>query len=151
MYYSGKFNEAEAAFRKALELSPQLAGPYNRLGMIYLLQAQSEKALAEFQKEPNPVWRQQGLALYYHATGNKKEAASTLNEFIKEFENDASFQVAEIYAYRNEPDKAFEWLERAYKQRDGGLEEMKISPLLRNLHDDPRWSAFLKKMKLPVN
>jgi hypothetical protein len=41
-------------------------------------------------------------------------------------------------------------VKRAYKQRDGGLSEMKADPLLRNLHNDPRWPAFLKKMNLPV-
>jgi serine/threonine protein kinase len=64
---------------------------------------------------------------------------------------DAAYQVAEIYGYRGETDKAFEWLERAYKQRDGGLSQMKGDPLLRSLHSDPRWHAFLKKMKLPVD
>ncbi len=50
----------------------------------------------------------------------------------------AAFQIAEIYAYRGETDKAFEWLERAYKQRDGGLSQMKGDPLLRSLERDPR-------------
>ena len=48
-------------------------------------------------------------------------------------------------------DPAFEWLERAYKQRDGGLSEIKGDPLLKNLEKDPRWHAFLKKMNLPVD
>jgi hypothetical protein len=60
-------------------------------------------------------------------------------------------QVAEIYAYRGDRDKAFEWLDRAYRQRDGGLSGMKGDPLLLNLEHDPRWTAFLNKMKLPLN
>ena len=47
-------------------------------------------------------------------------------------------------------DKAFAWLERAYAQRDGGLIEMKGDPLLKNLEADPRYAAFLKKMRLPL-
>ena len=66
-------------------------------------------------------------------------------------QNDSAFQIAEIYAYRGETDKAFEWLERAYKQRDGGLPEMKGDPLLLSLERDPRYIAFLKKMKLPLD
>ena len=85
------------------------------------------------QKEPEPLWRGQGLALAYHAAGKKKEADAALAEYIEKYQNDAAFQIAEIYAYRGETDKAFEWLERAYKQRDGGLSEMKGDPLLRNL------------------
>ena len=98
----------------------------------------AEEALAEMQKEPEPLWRGQGLALAYHAAGKKKEADAALAEFIEKYQNDAAFQIAEIYAYRGETDKAFEWLERAYKQRDAGLAEMKGDPLLRNLERDPR-------------
>jgi hypothetical protein len=47
-----------------------------------------------------------------------------------------------------EVDRAFEWLERAYSQRDPGLTEMKVSSRFRSLHSDPRWGAFLKKMGL---
>ena len=61
------------------------------------------------------------------------------------------FQIAEIYAYRGETDNAFEWLERTYKQRDGGLAEMKGDPLLRNIERDPRYHALLQKMKLPAD
>jgi hypothetical protein len=46
---------------------------------------------------------------------------------------------------------SFEWLERAYKQRDGGLAEIKGEPLLHSLKGDPRYRAFLQKMKLPVD
>jgi hypothetical protein len=53
--------------------------------------------------------------------------------------------------FRNEADKAFEWLERAYNQRDGGLAEIKGDPLLRNIEHDPRYRAFLQKMKLPLD
>ena len=150
-YYAGRWDEAEAAFRKALELNPQFPGAHSLLGRIYLAQSKPEEALAEMQKEPEPLWREYGLALAYHAAGKKKEADAALAEFIEKYQNEAAFQIAEIYAYRGETDKAFEWLERAYKQRDGGLAEMKGDPLLRSLHGDPRWPAFLKKMKLPVD
>jgi hypothetical protein len=37
------------------------------------------------------------------------------------------------------------------KQRNGGLTQIKGAPLLRNLEHDPRWRAFLQKMKLPLD
>jgi len=55
-----------------------------------------------------------------------------------------------VYAFRGEADRAFEWLERAYAQRDSGLAEMKGDPLLKSLERDPRYAAFLKKMRLPA-
>ena len=46
----------------------------------------------------------------------------------------------------NEKDVAFEWLNRAYAQRDPGLTYLQCSPHFRSLHGDPRWRAFLKTM-----
>jgi hypothetical protein len=53
-----------------------------------------------------------------------------------------------VYAWRGRKDQAFQWLERAYAQRDGGLSEIKLDPLLRSLHTDARYQAMLVKMKL---
>ena len=55
-----------------------------------------------------------------------------------------------MYAYRGESDKSFEWLERAYEQRDAGMTEMSTDPLLNSLRRDPRFTEFLKKMRLPT-
>ena len=61
----------------------------------------------------------------------------------------AAYQIAEAYAYRNEVDKAFEWLERAYEQRDPGVTYSATDVLLRpSLQGDPRWQPFLRRMGL---
>jgi tetratricopeptide (TPR) repeat protein len=131
-------------------LNPQYPSAHNYLGRIYLARSKWSEALAEIQKEQDPFWHEEGLALAYHAAGRQKEASDALAAFIEKYQNDGAFQVVEIYAYRGEIDKAFEWLERAYKQRDAGLSEIKGNPMLRNLERDPRYTAFLKKMKLPI-
>ncbi len=68
---------------------------------------------------------------------------------ISKHQADSAFQIAEVYGYRVDYDKAFEWLERAYAHRDGGLTLLKGDPLLKNLEHDPRYAAFLKKLHLP--
>jgi len=60
-----------------------------------------------------------------------------------------AFEIATIYAFRNQTGKAFEWLDRAYAQHDLNLTWTKADPLLKNLHNDPRYAAFLKKLNLP--
>jgi hypothetical protein len=67
---------------------------------------------------------------------------------IDGFAETAAYQIAEVYAYRGDKDKAFEWLERARRQRDPGLAGLRKDPLLPNLRDDPRWNAFLRTMGL---
>ena len=147
--YAGRWQEAESSFRKALELNPQDPNAHCSLGRSYLGRSRPEEALAEMLKEREPAYRGYGLALAYYAAGKKKEADSELADYIEKFHKEWAFQIAEIYAYRSETDKAFEWLERAYTQRDGGLSEIKGEPDLRGIKRDPRWPAFLKKMKLP--
>jgi hypothetical protein len=64
--------------------------------------------------------------------GRKPEADAALAEYIANNQNEGAFQIAEILAFRGEINRAFEWLDRAYAQRDGGLTEMKGDPLLKN-------------------
>ena len=57
-------------------------------------------------------------------------------------------QIAWAYAYIGDADQAFAWLERADAQRDPGLIEINAHILIRNLHGDPRWQAWLARLGL---
>jgi serine/threonine protein kinase/Flp pilus assembly protein TadD len=149
-YYDGQLDIGEQALHKALDLNPQRPVAHTTLGLIYLARSKPEEALVEIQKEQDPIWRGCGLALAYHAAGKKKEADAALTEYIQKHQNEMAYQIAEIYSYRGDKDKAFEWLERADNQRDAGFAQMKGDPLLHNLENDPRYTAFLKKLKLPI-
>jgi hypothetical protein len=50
--------------------------------------------------------------------------------------------------YQGETDKAFEWLERAFRQRDLGTPEVKTNPLMKNLRLYPRYAKLLTEMHL---
>jgi hypothetical protein len=59
------------------------------------------------------------------------------------------YQIALIYARRNDLDNAYVWLDRAYEERDGALPiYVKGDPMLSSVRNDPRYKAFLKKMNL---
>jgi serine/threonine-protein kinase len=89
-----------------------------------------------------------GTALVQHSLGHAQQSQQALDQTIRDAAQWAAYQIAEIYAWRGEKDQAFHWLERAYAQRDGGLPEVKNDPLLASLRADPRFKAFLAKMKL---
>lgn len=139
--------EAEQAYRKALELAPQRHGALAFLGLNLLAQGRGDEALAEALREPES-WRFYALAIIHHAAGHSAKADAALNELIAKHAEDAAFQIAVVYATRGEMDLAFEWLERAYVQRDPGLSDMKVYRLLRPLRDDPRWRVLLRNMGL---
>jgi TolB-like protein/DNA-binding winged helix-turn-helix (wHTH) protein/tetratricopeptide (TPR) repeat protein len=148
--YAGRFKEAVAACNKSLELDPAYPRVHRLLGRVYLAQSRPHEALAEMQREPDPGFRAQGLALAYHALGRDKESDVALTDLIAKFHGVAAFQIAEVYAFRGEADQAFQWLERAYSEHDSGVTETKGDPLLKSLEPDPRYPAILKKMRLPV-
>jgi tetratricopeptide (TPR) repeat protein len=149
--YSGRLPEAEAAYKKVIELNPARAEAHSRLGLVYLTQSKKETALTEMYKETDERWRLWGLALVHHAMGKSADADRALNQLVQNYKNEMAYQIAEIYAYRGKIDQAFESLDHAYQQHDSGLLQIKNDPLLRNLKRDSRWRTFPKKMNLPEN
>ncbi len=147
---AGHLDEADAAFRKHMELHSH-GGIAVNLGLVALARSQPQAALQEMERETSPFRRRFGLALAYHAVGRKGEADAALAELVEKDHATMAYQIAEAYAFRGEADKAFEWLERSYAQRDQGLTYfLKGDPLLKNLETDPRYEEFLKKMLLPL-
>ncbi len=76
------------------------------------------------------------------------ESDAALARLIESSADTAAYQIADVYAYRGEKDRAFEWLERARRQRDSGLTGVRNDPLFAHLHEDPRWNAFVHAMGL---
>jgi tetratricopeptide (TPR) repeat protein len=146
----GRQEEAEVDYKKALELDPDLSPNHEGLGLVYLAQGRAQDALAEIEREQMGRWRLQGQAVAYYALRQKKESDTALNELIAKYQSQNAFLIAEVYSFQKEPDQAFEWLDRAYLQHDTGVPETKASTLLKNLHSDPRYTAFLKKIHLPL-
>jgi TolB-like protein/Flp pilus assembly protein TadD len=150
LHYAGQQEQAIVSLRKALDIAPEFDDAHRCLARIYLAQSHPREALAEAEKEPFIPFKLQSLALAYYALGQKVQSDTNLAKLIEVARVDGPSQIAEVYAYRGARDKAFEWLDLAYKERDPGLSNMKGNPLLKNLEQDPRYTAFLKKMRLPL-
>jgi TolB-like protein/DNA-binding winged helix-turn-helix (wHTH) protein/Flp pilus assembly protein TadD len=150
LYNQGRYEEALAALQKAEETNPRLTALYMTRGKIFFSQGRKEEALAEMEKEKGDGERWTGEALAYYALGRVEDSDKALKKLIAANQNDSAFQIGEIYAYRGEVGKAFEWLERAYRQRDPGTPEMITSPLMKSLRGDPRRAELLRKMRLPA-
>jgi len=146
----GRQEEAEVHFKKALELNPDLSPLHEGLGLLYLAQGRAQDALAEIEREQMGMWRLQGQAVAYYALHRRKESDTALSELIAKYQSQNAFLIAEVYSFQKEPDQAFKWLNRAYVEHDSGVAETKLSSLLKNLRGDPRYTAFLKKLRLPL-
>jgi TolB-like protein/DNA-binding winged helix-turn-helix (wHTH) protein len=147
-FYMGKLDEAAADCRRAFELSA--SNDPTVLSLIYLMQGHPQDALAENERVHYAPLHAFLYALTYHALGRKKESDAALSELVMKYHASNAYEIATVYAFRNQTDKAFEWLDRAYAQRDPSMSQTKVNPLLKNLHSDPRYTAFLKRLHLPV-
>ena len=58
--------------------------------------------------------------------------------------------LATAYIYANQPDKAMDWLEKAYEIHDPQMIFLGKNPYYNKLKDNPRYIALLKKMNLPL-
>jgi serine/threonine protein kinase/Flp pilus assembly protein TadD len=139
---------ARASIERAIAINPNADSFHFLLGQLDLLQGRLTEAQAEFQKQGAEANRRLGLAMVEHASGHDKQSQAALKELIAKNSGDSAYQIADVYAWRGEKDKAFEWLERAYQQRDSGLNGIAYDPLLASLKGDARYGALLTKLGL---
>src|SRR3984885_945120 len=148
-YYDGQLAGAEADVKKSLELSPDVwPGPF-LLSEIYLTQGRPQDALPEIDLVRSDHRRTYLYALAYAAIGREKQSDAALKELIAKYSTRKAFLIASVYAFRNQRDEAFEWLNRSYAQCEDDVADVKFWPMLKNLHGDPRYTAFLNKIHLP--
>src|SRR5205085_7943594 len=140
--YAGILHEGEAAAKKSLELDPQAGVTPTWIGLACLGQGRLDEAREWFERETHEIFGLLGRTLLQHARGRHSESDALLHEMIEKSAAGAAYQIAEAYAYRGETNLAFEWLERAYTQRDPGTGMVKADPLMRSLAGDPRWQPF---------
>jgi tetratricopeptide (TPR) repeat protein len=145
----GDYASADAALGRAIDLEPTSVFALTILGRLRLAQGRAQEALDVFRNIDDVVFRRTGVAMVEHTLGHAKRLQQALDEVIANYAQTAAYQIAEVYAWRGEKDKAFEWLERAYQQQDGGLSRVKGDALLKSLRNDPRFNALLRKMNLP--
>jgi len=146
---SREYPAAYDAFHHAQTITPRDRFTNWNLGRLQLIDGQAQEALATFQSNPDEIFRNTGVALAEHTLGDTKASQQALDSLIAAAAGEAAYQIAEVYAWRGEKDKAFEWLERAHRQQDGGLVSTKADLLLASLRSDPRYLAMLRKLNFP--
>jgi TolB-like protein/Tfp pilus assembly protein PilF len=139
---------AHEALGRCLEINPESSFGGHHVAILRLLEGNASEALATAHTIGIEAFRLTDVAMAEHSLGHAQESQQALDALIAKHAPDGAYQIAEALAWRGEKDKAFEWLERAYHQRDGGLSEVKVDLLLDHLHGDPRFKAVLKKMNL---
>jgi pentatricopeptide repeat protein len=127
-------------------------------GLCYLALQRYEEAINSFQYLMKISNRQQhavtALVWAYCGNGNFEEARELMNELNKrsvtEYIAGTHFGISA--ACLGDLDKAFEYLQKAYDDRDPILVQLKHSPAVpAGLRNDPRFQNLLNKIGFPNN
>ncbi len=151
--YAGQYEKAAAQYKKTLELDENFAYAHTYLGRTYMMMGEHEKAAAEYEKSYALGRDPRVLMLFacnFSRMGKRAEALEKIEELKKvageRYVSPYFFALA--YTSLGDKDKAFEWLEKAFKAREGRMTLMKADPLLNDLHSDPRFKDLLKRVGL---
>jgi len=153
-YYVDRLNDAADSIRMALALNPDALWAHWGLSLVLLAQGDAAAALAEIEHEPHDLFRQSTTALAQHAVGDTEAADATLQALLERYPGEHYF-IAQVYAFRGEIDEAFERLEqlkenpRSNELGQSWIYILHADRLFSNLHDDPRWEAFLNTIGSP--
>ena len=146
----GRLDEAAAAIHEAILLQPEAVGYHQRLAVIEIQRGDAPAALAAAQAEPPGGWQDVALALALQIGPDHAAADAALKHLIDHWADGSSYQIAEVYALRRDPDNMFKWLDRAWANRDPGIQFLLNDPFILRYRHDPRFAAFCHKVGLPT-
>ena len=158
----GKLDEAIAQFKKTAELYPDFTSPHTNLVDIYESKGMYSEAFEQRQiqakiagvspeniKERQLAFEKDGYKgfvqtlIKFQLDGQKLVLEKDKNAYLP------SFAIAIDYARLQDKDKVFEYLNKAYDQREPQMDDLKIRPPLTFLRDDPRFKELVKKVGFP--
>lgn len=153
LYSARRYDEAIEQCERTIKVDPNFARTHLYLGEVYVQKGMYDHAIAEFHRAEElsgELWASVELAHAYAASDRKDEVEKILDEMTGHPErgNVSPFHLAIIYAGLGEKEPAFEWLEKAYEQRNHGLVELKVEPMLDSLRSDPRFTDLLRRIGL---
>jgi DNA-binding winged helix-turn-helix (wHTH) protein/TolB-like protein/Tfp pilus assembly protein PilF len=153
-YYAGRYEDAIAQYRKALDLDQHYAWAHFHLGQVYRQKRMYPQAIAELNQaivlsSKSPRHRAE-LACIYAASGDHASAQQLLNQLLQQRKEQyvSPYSIAMIYATLQQPEQAFEWLDRASESRAARLVRLNVDPVFASLHNDPRFKNLVRRLGL---
>ena len=151
-YLARQFVEAIQTCDKILELSPSFSEAFRIKGNIFSALQKPDSALKFFSKAAalgNDWGRLLTLTILPQVM--KKEEAKKIFLTADSLNPAAIPAMARALIYHSfgETDKAFEWLNKSYEQKDFWLASLRVDPMWDPMRSDPRFQKLMKKMNFP--
>jgi TolB-like protein/Tfp pilus assembly protein PilF len=146
LLYAGHRDEAMAAFRKVLQLSPNFAGEHWNIAALLAQEGDAGTAMADAQQESDRQFRLYALTAAHFALGEKAKSDKLFAEAIERYGATSAYSIGLLAALRGDIDLSFEWLDKALQHGEPDLGAIPAYPTFVGLHSDPRWLPFLRKI-----
>ena len=144
---TGRFTEAETAYRNAVELAPTTAGLHALLAYILLSTNKTTEAVAEAEREPEAAWRETATLFALDAAGRKGDANRAIAVYELNYTDDPG-RIAAFYACRHDVERSIQWLTSFAAKRQGEYRDLPYAEAcFKNVESDTRYQALLRKMK----
>ena len=155
------FYEARKDYEKALELCKktveldpsfaggylQMAGVYAKLNMPKEAERAGKRGLELLHEYPNAALAGEMMTAYFQNDRAKiKTLLPSVEKHLGEQLAPSMLQIAGFHAVIGETDKAFQWLERAYEEKDFSLLYITHDDLLESIREDPRFKSLVKRL-----
>jgi len=115
-----EFREADASFKRAVELSSGRPGPLILQAHAYALSGRKDLALASIDR-----------------------LLSSKHGYV------ANTDVAAVYCATGQSSVAMTWLEKALANHEEGLNQLAVEPIFDGCRQDPRFHALIQRLGLP--
>jgi len=153
--FSHQYDQAIEQFQEALRLDPNYPEAYASIADPYIAKRKYGEAVAALQKavmlsKDNPFYLG-ALAHAYAKAGAREEATKVLDQLkrLSKHKFVGGIDFAIVYTELGDKDRAFEWLAKAFEQRDIRLAYIKVEDLFDPLRSDPRFQNLLRRMNFP--
>ncbi len=154
-FYSRRYDEAIAQLRKTIEMDPRFYFAHWALGTALQLKGQLSEAVAEYSKAVELNDDPSVLALLgqaYARAGQRDEAQKILVRLSEEAKSRyvQAYSFALMYLALGDKERAIDEMERAYRERDANVAQIKVDPMLDDLRGNQRFEALVNRI-FPAN
>ena len=150
--FTGRFSDAEAVGKRALDIDPSFSLARTWLSWTYTGQHRFAEAAAVLGPDPqtSDVFVLNALAYAYAWEGRESEARLLLKKLVKRAgqEHGLEVAVAGIYASLGDAEGMVPWMEKAFSERSGALLLLRLHPQFDRVREDPRFQRFVARVGL---
>jgi len=154
LFYAHHYEEAIQELRSQLALRPDDATSLWYLGFVLMAKDRPKEAIPVLEKAFSASDRRSAIIgplvrAYAHA-GRRADALRLLDELKQRRKKGYVPTGIFVHAYLGLGDyeKAFVWLEEAYKEQNNSLQFLKVHPFYDPIREDPRFKDLLRRVGL---